>query len=266
MSAPVIASFGGGVNSTAMLVEWVRLGRALDLVLFADTGGELPETYAHVERFSSWLVERGAPPVTLVRARTRDGEALTLEAHSLKHRMLPSLAYGFRSCSVKFKHEPQEKHVNHWQPAVEAWAHDERVTKLIGFHAGESHRADRAPSEDKKYRYQYPLIEWGWGPDECIDAIRAAGLHSVGKSSCFFCPAMKRHEIVRLRESHPEQFARALALEANAELDSVKGLGRRFAWADIDKTEAAQLRLFELETPCGCYDGDAEVVARAGER
>ena len=39
LSVPVVAHFGGGANSTAYLIEWIRRGLRLDLVLFSDTGG-----------------------------------------------------------------------------------------------------------------------------------------------------------------------------------------------------------------------------------
>jgi 3'-phosphoadenosine 5'-phosphosulfate sulfotransferase (PAPS reductase)/FAD synthetase len=41
-------AFGGGINSTAMLCGFRERGIKPDLILFADTGGELPETYEHV--------------------------------------------------------------------------------------------------------------------------------------------------------------------------------------------------------------------------
>ena len=39
-----VLSFGGGVNSTALLVGLCGRSQAPSLVLFADTGSELPET------------------------------------------------------------------------------------------------------------------------------------------------------------------------------------------------------------------------------
>ena len=56
---PVMAAWGAGVDSTAMLIEWVERGLPLDAVLFADTGAEKPETDAFVPVFQSWLRDRG---------------------------------------------------------------------------------------------------------------------------------------------------------------------------------------------------------------
>ena len=51
MSAPVIAAWGMGLDSTAMIVELVRQGTPPDVVLTADTGSERPETYVFLPLF-----------------------------------------------------------------------------------------------------------------------------------------------------------------------------------------------------------------------
>ena len=187
--AITVCAYGGGTNSTAMLVELARRGQLPNLILFADTGGERPETYAYVAMFDEWLRERGCVGIETVRYTTREGITLTLEQHSLNHKMLPSLAYGFKSCSLRFKRGPQDKYVNNWEPAREAWKRGEKIVKLIGYDLDERHRAKI--EEDKKYTYRYPLIEWGWGRDECVEVIASAQLPQPGKSACFFCPASK---------------------------------------------------------------------------
>lgn len=257
---PVIVAFGGGVNSEAVAIELVRRGERVDLFLFSDPGGEWPETYENLPVIDAWLRARGYPGITRLRKVDRLGAPMSLERNCLDHRMLPSLAYGFKRCSQKFKREPQDKYVNNWAPARDAWSLGQRVVKIIGFHAGEHRRVDAAPRSDGKYAYRYPLVEWGWDNERCATEIRRAGLPVPRKSSCFFCPATKRLEILDLRRRHPALYQRALALEANAELVTVKGLGRRFSWRNVDEDAPdAQLLL-----PCDCFDGgsddDAEVV------
>jgi hypothetical protein len=63
---------------------------------------------------------------------------------------------------------------------------------------------------------------------------------------------------MELRRQYPELAARAVAMEKNAELTSVKGLGRSFAWGDLYAADDAQQKLFpevRIEQDCGCYDG-----------
>jgi hypothetical protein len=125
------------------------------------------------------------------------------------------------------------------------------VVKAIGLDAGEQHRltwAKPKPGDDQGkpsreawldanyFSYWYPLYsDWRMDRAACSHSIREAGLPVPVKSACWFCPASKKHEIVWLREHHPELLERALAIEANAKpnLTSVVGLGRSFSWADF---------------------------------
>lgn len=251
----VIAAYGGGTNSTAMLIECARRGERVDAILFADTGGEKPHTLEYVGRFSAWLVENGLPGIITVK---RAGMDASIEANCLRTNSLPSLAYGFKTCSLKFKIQPQEKWANNWPVAKEAWKRGEKVVKLIGFDADEPHRAAVGEAIEDKYIRRYPLIEWDMGRDECVDVIASAGLCLPGKSACFFCPASKPNEIRQLAATYPELAERAIAIERNADLSSVKGLGRRFSWENVLSQQEMFGDDFGMvpELTCGCYDGD----------
>lgn len=269
---PVVVSYGAGTNSTALLVRLVELGVPVDLILFADTGGERPYTYEYVRTFSDWLVSKGYPAIQQVFYKNRQGVRVPLEDDCLRKGTLPSKAFGYSGCSMKWKAEPQEKFVNNWTPARESWGRGERVIKLLGFDADEPERAERrakADAEDKKYQYVYPLIAWDWGREECVDAIAKAGLPLPGKSSCFFCPSMKKPELVSLLDEHPDLAVRAVRMEEAARasdygLSSVQGLGRRFAWREYFAS-VLRARIAEAPVPtdndtcdevaCGCYDG-----------
>ena len=112
----LIVANGGGTNTAAMLIEMWKRGIIPDLNLFADTGAERPEIYWYLIMFSLWLVARGMPPTTTVKKVDLHGEVMTLERNCLEQKMLPSLAYGFKSCSQKFKIAPQDKYCNHFPP------------------------------------------------------------------------------------------------------------------------------------------------------
>lgn len=253
-----VVSFGGGVDSTAMLVGLWERGEPVDLILFADTGGEKPHTYEHIKLMDAWLQERGFPGIEVVRRVNKLGIPRSLEQDCLDGKMLPSIAYGFKACSIKYKRDPQDKFCNSWIPCVETWAAGVKVTKLIGYDVGETHRA--AIPEDEKYVYRYPLIEWGWDRIECLRAIDRANIPTPSKSACFYCPSSKKQEIMQLRKVYPALAKRAVAMEKNAELTQVKGLGRAFAWGDLYAADDAQAKLFpdsSIDKPCDCYDGEA---------
>ena len=252
---PRVLSLGGGVNSTALLLALARRDELPDLVLFADTGGERPETYEHVERVEAFCVERGVQFERVTNAGRGQGDSL--EDNCMRRRELPSLAYGFKGCSVKWKRQPMDGFVRDWQPAKDCWDAGGKVVRLIGIDAGERHRA--VLTDDKLFRYSYPLVQWDMARDECIEEISAAGWPVPPKSSCFYCPAMRRHEILALKQEHPDLLARALAIEANAETHTVAGLGRNWRWADFIKQDDAQGKLWpEIDSPCGCMDESDE--------
>lgn len=277
---PVIASYGAGLNSTAMLVGLIQKQELFDLVLFSDTGGERPDTYDYIKTFDAWLREQGCPGITVVQRVNYRQEPITLEGLCQEKKMLPSLAYGWKSCSIKHKVDPQVKFVNHWEPAIEAWTSGQKVVKLLGYDANEHRRVANAKTKiDAKYDHRYPLYEWGWDRDRCIQAVQEAGLPVPGKSSCFFCPAMKKPEIVDLGRRYPDLLQRALDMEddAQAGLTSVKGLGRRFSWRDYTEEQGLldesgkvkksiplptiQSDEEDDDVPCECFDGACTIQA-----
>lgn len=254
---PHIVAFGGGVDSTAMIIGLIERKEPIDLILFADTGGEKPHTYEHIKNFSAWLKDRGYPEITVVEKVRKDGSRETLEQECARRNCLPSIAYGFKSCSQKHKIQPQDKFLNHWQPTLDCWKAGFKAVKYVGYDADESHRAENADKRnDPKYTNRYPLIEWDITREECLDMIKTAGLEPPKKSACFFCPSSKKHEIVELYQQYPDLLDRALKMEDNAELTTIKGLGRNFSWKTIIELHKDQKELpftgFDL--PCECTD------------
>src|ERR1700722_16317369 len=105
---PLVVAYGLGVNSTAMLVEFACRKIRPDLILFADTGGEKPETYAYLRVIRPFLSQVGFPDVPVVRYRPTRAVYHTLELQCLHTKTLPSLAYGGKSCSLKYKRSVQD--------------------------------------------------------------------------------------------------------------------------------------------------------------
>lgn len=251
-----IASFGAGDNSTAMVIGMVQRDEPIHHILFSDPGAERPGTYHHIETFSAWLVSRGYPAIKTIRrapAIVGNSTAATLEEECLMRGQLPGIAYGFKSCSDKWKMQP-----------FRTWLKEqdfEKAVVFIGYDANETRRAAKGDEYSQGYLKRYPLIEWGWDRDKCVAQIIAAGISPPGKSACFFCPSSRKHEILALSREHPDLMARALRMEAGANLTNIKGLGRRFAWADLVTADEGQDKLFpdvNVDVPCGCFDGGAD--------
>ena len=240
--APLVVAYGLGVDSTAMLVGFVNRGIRPDLILFADTGAEKPETYAYLEVMNAYLRRNDYPEVIVVKYAPVRATYDNLEDNCLQNKTLPSLAFGYKKCSLKFKVAPQDKFCNHWAPAQECWARGEKVLKAIGYDAGpkDSRRAvDKA--EDDEYSYWYPLRDWGWEREECRRQILAAGLPLPLKSACFFCPASQPVEVIWMAYKHPELFRRAIQIEDNARPNNttIEGL-----WRSSTKARSGSWRTF----------------------
>jgi hypothetical protein len=217
---PLIVAYGLGVDSTAALVEMRRRNIRPDAILFADTGSEKKETYDYLPVINSWLSSVGFPAVTIVKYQPVDFKNLppyaTLGENCLTNGTLPSLAFGFKSCSLKWKVEPQNKWTNQWPMAVDCWRSGGKVRKVIGYDASPKDMKRYAHArgmQDPKYDYWYPLIDWGMDRDACKRAITEAGLPVPPKSACVFCPATRPAEL----HGHRKEYLRYIVtMEARA--------------------------------------------------
>lgn len=249
MRQPLVVSYGMGVDSTAMLVGLAQRGIRPDAILFADTAAEKDETYAYLDQMNAWLEKVGFPKVTVVEYVVQNFKNWPpyqgLEENCLTNGTLPSEAFGFGSCSQKWKQVPQNKWCESWAPAAQAWAAGLKVRKAIGYDASpaDEKRACAAKrtfkvAPDERYDYWYPLQDWGWDRARCIREIAAVGLFVPVKSSCFFCPNMTTGEVDQLSK---EKLARIVIMEARAK-------PRLEGWmtqAELDARYAAQAAAYE---------------------
>lgn len=221
--------FGGGVDSTAMLVAMKRAGIVPDVITFADTGVEKPETYEHVLYMNDWLIANGFPTVTWCKRITKDDTPYNdLGGNVLTNETLPSLAFGMKSCSISWKQGPQDKFLKGATkgPAkcdphpiwIESQETGRKVLKLIGYDASPAdiRRSSKIKTEDEDFLYAYPLQQLGWTRDDCVKAILEEGLNVPIKSACYMCPASKQWELFWLAGNHPELFERAMLIERTA--------------------------------------------------
>jgi|GEM_PF-1736037 len=273
--APLIVNYGGGVDSTAMLVAMAAAGIRPDLILFADVGNERPPTYAYLDFFDGWLRQQGFPAITRVAYQPDTAPYTTLEGNCLANQTLPSISIsGMGSCTLKFKaavmdrfllgvsRGKESRRCPGWAPALESIAAGRRPYKLIGYDFGpaDTCRFQKASTQKRKdpFRFLYPLQQMQWTREDCILAILDAGLPVPTKSSCFFCLGTKPWEIYWLAASYPELLQRAIAMEDNARLGkhgfkTTKGLWRSESWRNWCEQEG-------IVAP-----GTLEIIADPGE-
>ena len=228
--APLVVSYGMGVDSTAMLVGLHHLGVRPDLIIFADTGSEKPETYAYRPIIDAWLAKVGFPALTVVRyevQRPKNGHYDSLEGNCLVNETLPGMAFGRKSCSQKWKAQPIDAYVKRYFAAH--IASGGVVDRAIGYDAGPCDMRRGGVQAKGPWTWVYPLREWGWDRARCEREIAEAGLPVPVKSACFFCPVTKPAELVQLSLRHPDLAARAVAIEdgARPRLREIAGLWGR---------------------------------------
>ncbi len=243
---PLVVAYGLGVNSTAMLVEFARRGIVPDMILFADTGGEKPETYRYLPVIQEYLKKVMFPPVVTVRYEPKTATYHTLEGQCLATGTLPSLAYGGRSCALKYKVSPQNKLIVQTYPPAEFVERGKRVVRAIGFDAGEERRtyagvvkaigldageqhrltwAKPKPKPDEKERkpsreawldehffvYWYPLhSDWGMDRAACERTILRRGVARAREIGLLVLPGVEE-EGDRLAPRAPPRTARPRA-------------------------------------------------------
>jgi hypothetical protein len=222
----IAVSYGGGVDSTAMLIALYRAGIKPDIITFADVGGEKPETITYVKKMDEWLLSVGFPKITWCRKIPLSSTGYKdLEGNCLSNETLPSLAFGMKSCSIKWKHTPQDYALKGCKSGpmkcdphstwIDSQKTSRKIVKLIGYDNGKAdlRRSKNLKHEDKDFIFVYPLQQLGWDRKKCIEAITEEGFAVPIKSACFFCPASKIWELYWLAAEHPDLMERALKME-----------------------------------------------------
>jgi hypothetical protein len=246
-----------GVDSTALLIELARLYIATgnpayrpDIITFADTGNEKKETYAYEKVIQEFLKRVGFPPLVTVRyqpgeSRVKHGMYYTLEQNCLMNATLPSLAFGYKKCSSKWKRTPQDKYREDQQICRDAWAAGLQVIVCIGYDAGPKDQRRADIEDDEQYEYWYPLIHLGWDRPECIRQIQLEGLSGWEdwrglkwvrkggqpvKSACWYCPSTGADELENFSQTeHGRDYLRGIVrMEDTAQplLTTIDGLWR----------------------------------------
>lgn len=238
-----IVSYGGGVNSTAMVIWMLQHEQPIDHIVFYDTGAELPETLEYVNTFGAWLKQYGLTIETI-------GREEGLYDYCKRHKIVPFRQ--FRWCTRIFKIAPFEKYCTEHLPA----------TVYIGFDAGEESRVlnSETPIKGRKCKYEkvpygkrYPLFQNEIDRAGCLDLIHKAGLPDPPKSGCFFCPFMSPKQYQHMKNDRPELFKKAM------ELEQINHKGKfileTVSLTDIFNQQEMELCSYDIELPCGCFDG-----------
>lgn len=211
-----ILSWGGGVNSTAILAM-IKLGILPELtpdnthIVFADTGAEMPYTYEHTTRCLQPMAKEGWNCKSI--NSTKDKELYTprfqnktLAQFCMEKKIIPSRKNKW--CSIECKAMP----IGKYRIGLFGDNCKENFIMLLGIATEEIHRARELGSKCTRY----PLIEQGVDRNECFRLIDKAKLPQARKSGCSFCPEQSKAKWIELFTDFPDLFRQAEELERNA--------------------------------------------------
>jgi hypothetical protein len=246
-------SNGLGVESVAILLRWLEDPTTRDFpleeltVITAMTGKEWPDTKRDFEtHILPRLRDRGIRFVQVARAGhleqdgivvlddSRKAEKLYIEgAYTLTQELMtagtvPQFGAEHR-CSLKFKAFVIETWLRENLPdsirhtfgynaeELERIAKSDRAIARVtfGFNSDEGERVARGKAYDGPVRIgHYPLPEWGWNRQRCLDYILSVtGVHWK-KSACVYCPfARITPELIARQKEFPEDVADSMLLE-----------------------------------------------------
>jgi hypothetical protein len=229
-----ILSYGAGVNTTALMILLIKNKMPFDEAVFADTGGELPETYEYLKLAEAFLRRHGKT-LTVVKSRTG-----TLYDTCIRRKVVPSKMWRWSTRDYKIT-------------PIHAYYRTLRVHiyEYLGIAYDE---IERMKETVKPYVTSlFPLVDLQVSRDGCIEIIRNAGLPVPVKSGCYFCPFNNIERWKEIHETHPELYARAIELEENSKHFPQRSLApatlRRLALLNFRPNGNRQLD----ERPCGGY-------------
>ncbi|MFF9894922.1 phosphoadenosine phosphosulfate reductase [Streptomyces longispororuber] len=211
-------SYGGGVQSTALLVLAAQRKIDFPLFVFANVGNdsERAATLRYVDEYAKpYAAKHGIELVEVHRVMQRTGEKRTLwqdlTQPGLRSLRIPvrmsNGAPGNRSCTAIYKIKQVGREMKRRGATAENPA-----TIGIGISVDEIHRANNRTVEPHE-RIVYPLLDLGLRRTDCARIIRKAGLPVPPKSSCFFCPFHRPETWHDMRRTEPEEFEKACHLE-----------------------------------------------------
>jgi 3'-phosphoadenosine 5'-phosphosulfate sulfotransferase (PAPS reductase)/FAD synthetase len=230
-----ILGISGGRDSAALAVYMRQTRPDLDLeYFFTDTGKELAEVYAFLDRLEGFL----GRPIT----RLNPDRDFDFWLKEYKH-FLPSPRT--RWCTRQLKLRPLE----HWlKEDLEAGV---VVHSYVAIRADEPNR-EGYQATNGNMMVHFPLREAGIDRAGVIDILESAGVGEPEyykwrtRSGCTFCFFQQKIEWVRLKREHPDAYEDAKGYEKTA-LEH----GSPFTWSQgeslVDLEQPGRIEAVELE-------------------
>ena len=241
-----ILSYGMGVESTAILLRWIKEPETcpvpLDklIVITSQVGNEWNDTGRDVDEYILPLLRNKSIRFVQVARHGHSSETgitiledshnpsrcflegdYKLSTELLDSGIVPQFG-GEHRCSLKFKAFV----IEHWleenvripgkRLLQKETGYQEHIA--FGFNIDEQSRVNKAAKYDTPTRHSFfPLLDWGWSLQDCIDYIQDQLQVHWKKSACVFCPFAHNKQnlpdLLARQVEYPKQVADAMVIE-----------------------------------------------------
>jgi hypothetical protein len=196
-----------------------------DVVIFSDTGSEMPHTYETISYLEKLCEKASIPFYTVASYFSEDAKisgSWKLHEYYLEAGRLPMV--GNPRCTFQFKIYPVRRKVRELLKIADAVKDEDGcLCKMwIGITTDERNRSEHAA--DLKWAVnRYPLLELDMNRQNCIDYIdKNYPEMKVSKSGCFMCPYQSPKSWAKLKRIYPEKFSFARSMEIKAAKNGIK--------------------------------------------
>jgi len=215
MSKLNIVSFSSGKDSSAMLLRMIELNMPIDRIIFCDTKLEFPEMYKWIKEVSKKINKK----IEFISGESWDKwfyGKWTRGKHLGEIRGFP-FVISKNWCMRELKHKPMEKIFNSGDIIY------------LGIAYNEKQRIQK-----NNLKYKYPLIEWKWTEQDCLDYLKRRGLKypllKFKRTGCWLCPKQNLQSLKILMNDYPDLWKKLKQYEK----DSPHGFKPNFSLKDFE--------------------------------
>jgi len=249
---PIVWSYGGGVQSVAILVAISKgILAKPEFVGIVDTDREGTATWEYQQTYSKALMDElglrfEVIPHNLAKVDLYRNETLLIPAYTQKGK-LPTF------CSNEWKQRVIRRRLREL-----GYGSSKPVICWLGMSSDEVGRLKQA--DVKWIEHRWPLaMDLTWNRETCIQVIVDYGLPEPPQSSCWMCPHRRNKQWRNLRDNYPKDWEQAIELDEMIRQQDKQGgvylhhSRQPLATAELDSNELAILPLFgEVD---GCDSG-----------
>jgi hypothetical protein len=232
-----VVSYGGGVQSTALVILAMRHQWPVDEIVHVDLlAAESPRTREYVEYIRNWLRDEYGREITVIE-RDLYGDMLANPSFTpVPWRGRRQKFMLRRQCTREYKVAPIQRYLTQKYPQG-------LIKLMLGISADEWTRMRQ--SSHSRIEHVYPLVEEMITRRHCLEIIRDAGLDLPAKSSCWFCPYRSTGSQWALIRQYPHLAEMATNLEDRINTARV----------ERGKPEIAVIRSYDCDQHDFCEEG-----------